>query len=338
MNLLKSKGKFSARKILPLAVLLVAMGFLGIAPQQKETFVLTGSAVIMYIILSLSWTIFSAPTGYVSLATAAFFGLGIYFAAVFSESLPLPVLMLAGGTSAFIVALVMGAITLRLRGVYFTIFTFGLVELLRSFVLWFELQTSGKRGRFVASSSNVTVYYYLLGLLAFVIIVAFVIKRSRFGKALVSIGESEDAAAHIGINTTLVKVIAFAIGSFFMGAVGAAMATRWTYIDPGIAFNSLYSFLPVLMVIFGGMDNLAGPIIGATVFAYLQEFLIVRIPSAYMIGIGLVMVIAILFLPRGLVGLGLDLVHAVQAVFGKKKSPAVAVVTTSEEGGEGSDK
>ena len=320
MKLLKSSGKINLKQIIPVAVLVLAMGFMGGAPQVKDTFVLTGSAVIMYIILALSWTVFSAPTGYVSLATAAFFGLGIYFAAIFSEVLPLPVLMLAGGALAFIVAMLMGAITLRLRGVYFTIFTFGLVELLKSLVLFIELSTTGKRGRMVASSSNMTAYYYLLALLAVVIIVAFIIKRSRFGKALVSIGESEDAAAHIGINTTRTKLLAFAIGSFFMGAVGAVMATRWTYIDPGIAFNSLYSFLPVLMVIFGGMNNLVGPIIGAAVFAYLQELLIVKFPSFYMIGIGLIMIVAILFLPRGLVGLGLDIIRWIKAWIKKKKA------------------
>ena len=320
MKLLKSGGKINLKQIIPVAVLVLAMGFMGGAPQVKDTFVLTGSAVIMYIILALSWTIFSAPTGYVSLATAAFFGLGIYFAAIFSEVLPLPVLMLAGGALAFIVAMLMGAITLRLRGVYFTIFTFGLVELLKSLMLFIELSTTGKRGRMVASSSNMTAYYYLLALLAVVIIVAFIIKRSRFGKALVSIGESEDAAAHIGINTTRTKLLAFAIGSFFMGAVGAVMATRWTYIDPGIAFNSLYSFLPVLMVIFGGMNNLVGPIIGAAVFAYLQELLIVKFPSFYMIGIGLIMIVAILFLPRGLVGLGLDIIRWIKGRINKQKT------------------
>ena len=332
MNIFKIDGKINKRQIAQVALLLAALAFLGGAPQYESNFVLTGSAVVMYIILALSWTIFSAPTGYVSLATAAFFGLGIYFAAVYSEKLPLPVLMLAGGGVAFVVAIIMGAITLRLRGVYFTIFTFGLVEFLKSFVLWVELETTGKRGRFVSSSSNVTVYYYLFGLLVLVIVAAFIIKRSRFGKALVSIGESEDAAAHIGINTTLVKLISFAIGSFFMGAVGAAMATRWTYIDPGIAFNSLYSFLPVLMVIFGGMDNLAGPIIGAAVFAYLQELFLVKFSSYYMIGIGLVMIVAILFLPRGLVGLCADIMHKIS---GRNKTSQAQTITAEDinEGG-----
>lgn len=81
------------------------------------------------------------------------------------------------------------------------------------------------------------------------------------------------------------------------------MATRWTYIDPYIAFNANFSFLPVLMAIFGGMGQLYGPVIGAALFAYLQEKLITRFPEVYMLIFGIVLVAAILYMPRGLVGL-----------------------------------
>ena len=306
MPTLDSSGdRLTARRAITPVVLLVIAAFCFILPLIKDTIVLTGTAVIMYVIMAVSWTIFSGPTGYVSLATAAFFGLGVYASALFSSlRLPLPVLMLMGGAAAFIIAVIMGAITLRLRGVYFTIFTFGLVELLKNLILWIEIRATGRRGRIVPSEKPDVVYYYLLGLTVILIIVAYIIKRSRFGKALVSIGESEDAAAHIGVNTTFVKIIAFAISSFFMGAVGAAMATRWAYIDSYIAFDTLNAFLPVLMVIFGGMKKLAGPVIGAAVFAFLREMLIVNFSSYYLISIGVIMVVAILCMPEGLIGLG----------------------------------
>ena len=102
---------------------------------------------------------------------------------------------------------------------------------------------------------------------------------------------------------TMVKVITFAITAFFMGAAGAIMATRWTYIDPRIAFNPLLSFMPVLMAIFGGMGQLYGPVLGAAVFAYLEEFLITEFPYYYMLLFGFILVVVILFLPNGLVGL-----------------------------------
>jgi branched-chain amino acid transport system permease protein len=101
----------------------------------------------------------------------------------------------------------------------------------------------------------------------------------------------------------MVKVITFAISAFFIGAAGATMATRWTYIDPYIAFNSNFSFVPVLMAIFGGMGQLYGPVIGAIIFAYLQEKLITKFPEVYMLIFGIVLVMAILYLPGGLVGL-----------------------------------
>ena len=88
-----------------------------------------------------------------------------------------------------------------------------------------------------------------------------------------------------------------------MGAAGAIMATRWTYIDPGIAFYPFYSFMPVLMAIFGGMGQLYGPVIGAVIFTYLEEILITRFSYYYMLIFGAILVIAILYLPDGLVGL-----------------------------------
>ena len=311
MKLFELGSKPLAQKIIPPAILLIILAAAIVLPQMRLVSILTGASMLMYIVLSSAWNIFSGPTGYVSLATSAFFGLGVYMSAFFSNVLPLWVLMLLGAAAAFVLAVIVGAITLRLRGVYFTIFTFGLVELLRNVILWFELRNTGRRGRFVAGASVETVYYHLLVLLVILLVVAFIIKKSRFGKALVSIGESEDAAEHVGISTTLVKLTAFAIGSAFVGAVGAAMATRWTYIDPTIAFDILLSFLPVLMVILGGNRTIAGPVIGAAVFVYLQEIL--RATHYYKIFIGAIMIVAILFLREGIVGLLLQALSNIRA-------------------------
>jgi branched-chain amino acid transport system permease protein len=125
---------------------------------------------------------------------------------------------------------------------------------------------------------------------------------------LQSIGDNEEAAAHTGVNVTLVKVTTFAISAFFMGAVGATMATRWTYIDPTIAFNPLLSFMPVLMAIFGGMGQLYGPVIGASFFTLLKQYLTTTLAKQglgelYMLIFGIVLVAAIVFLPKGVVGL-----------------------------------
>ena len=304
LNEYRAKPK---KAIVPIivAVILIFLAFLP-GMTKPYTTIMLGS-VIMYVILALGWNMFSGATGYISLATAAFFGLGVYTSAILGEYMPLPMLMLVGGIAASVLAFLIGVITLRLRGVYFTIFTLGVVKLLEVLILYLEIHLNGTRGRFVVSYSFTEVFYALYILLIVQLIAIIAIRRSRFGKALTCIAEGEDAAQHIGINSTRVKILCFAVSAFAMGAAGAAMATRWSYIDPGIAFNANYSFLPVLMVIFGGAQNLLGPIIGAAVFAYLQELLTTEFPYIYMLAMGIIMILAILFMPRGILGVVDDL-------------------------------
>jgi branched-chain amino acid transport system permease protein len=256
----------------------------------------------MYIVMAVSWTLFSGPTGYISLAPAAFFGVGVYTSALLGFELPLPIVIGIGGLTGFCLALLVGALTLRLRGIYFVMFTFGLVELLLHSVLWWEANITGTIGRVVPSVDNTTVYYFMLIIFTILMFTTYFIRHSKHGLALQSIGEEEQAAAHTGINVTALKVITFAVSAFFMGAAGAVMATRWTYIDPRIAFNPLLSFMPVLMAIFGGMGQLYGPIIGAVIFTYLEEFLITRFPYHYMLIFGITMLVVIRFMPQGVEG------------------------------------
>jgi len=261
------------------------------------------TTVIMYVILTLSWSIFSGPTRYISLASAAFFGVGVYVSATLGQVLALPVVIAVGALVSFMLALFIGLLTLRLRGMYFIIFTFGVSELIRHFLLWWETNFMGTVGRWVVAVDHTTVYYVMLVIFMMALLAAYLIRRSKYGLALRSIGEYEEAAVHIGINVTILKTITFAVSAFFMGAAGAIMATRWTYIDPQIAFNPLFSFMPVLMAIFGGIGQLYGPILGAAIFALLEEVLITEFPYYYMLLFGIILIAVILFLPGGLVGL-----------------------------------
>ena len=260
------------------------------------------TSIFMYIVITVSWAMFSGPTGYISLASAAFFGVGIYTSAILGKTLPLPLIIIIGGLVSFCLGLLVGALTLRLRGVYFIMFTFGLVELLLHFILWWEVNITGTTGRVVPTMSNTKVYYLMLIIFVILMLTAYFISRSRYGLAMQSIGEYEEAAAHTGVNVTGLKITTFAVSAFFMGAAGAIMATRWTYIDPRIAFNPIISFLPVMMAIFGGAGHLYGPVIGAALFTYLEEFLITRFPYYYMLIFGIILVVTILYLPDGLVG------------------------------------
>jgi branched-chain amino acid transport system permease protein len=299
----KSK-KFYITGIITL-VILVGLATLPLFGSLYNVILVT--TLLMYAILTVSWVLFSGLTGYMSLATAAFFGIGIYASALFLPTtgavFPILVVVLIGGLASSIIALGVGALTLRLRGIYFAIFTFGLVVLIMELLNWWEHSVSHRRGRYVMLVDNDYIFYVMLGIFVLVILTFFFIRRSKFGLAMRSIGENEEAAAHMGINVTMVKVITFAISAFFMGATGAIYATKITYVDPYVAFSILYSFLPVLMAIFGGMGNLYGPVIGAVIFAYLQETLQTEFSEAYMLSFGVILVVAILYMPDGLVGL-----------------------------------
>jgi branched-chain amino acid transport system permease protein len=296
---------FTSKKFLvPWSISLILLILLATLPLYGSSYnVILITAIIMYTILTVSWAFFTGPTGYLSLATAAFFGVGIYTTATLGKALPLLAVIAAAGLISFVLALLVGAITLRLRGIYFAIFTFGLVELIKNALLFWEITVTGTRGRFVVLVDNITIYYVIFGIFVILLLTAYLIRRSKFGLAMQSIGENEEAAAHMGVNVTLVKIITFAISAVFMGAAGAIMATRWTYVDPYVAFNLQFSFLPALMAIFGGMGQFYGPIVGAVIFAYLEELLLTKFPYYYMLMFGIILVVVILYLPDGLVGL-----------------------------------
>ena len=300
---------FTTRKVMVPGIisLVIFLGLVGLPVYGSLYNVVLATTILMYAILTVSWALFSGPTGYLSLATAAFFGVGIYASALLlpntGQLLPVLVVVIIGGLAASLVALGVGALTLRLKGIYFAVFTFGLVILVLELGNWWEHSVSHIRGRFVMLVDNNTIFYIMLGIFVVLMLVFFLLRRSKFGLAMLSIGENEEAAAHMGINVTMVKIITFAISAFFMGAAGAIWATKLTYIDPYVAFNILFSFMPVLMAIFGGMGKIYGPLVGAVIFTYLQETLQTEFSDIYMLIFGVVLVLAILYLPDGLVGL-----------------------------------
>ena len=281
--------------VLCILVLAIAPGFL---PEYTLISLIT---ILMYATLTLSWTMFSGPTNYISLATAALFGVGIYTTAVLGRSLPLPVIVLLSGLICFVLAFLIGLLTLRLKGVYFILFTFGVTALIRNVIQWWETHVTLTVGRHVPGFDNEIIYGFILVIFAITLLVSFFLRHSSIGMALQGIGENDEAAEHIGIDVIRIKILIFACSAIFMGATGAVMATRWRYIDPGIAFDPLLSFLPVLMAIFGGTSRLEGPILGATLFTLLREFLLTKYPYLYMLLMGLSLIAVILYLPGGLV-------------------------------------
>ena len=256
------------------------------------------------LILATAWALFSGPTRYVSLATAAFFGIGAYTVAVLGEVLPSPALLLVAAGIGIAVALVVGLSTLRLSGIYFVVFTFGLAELVRQLVTWFEVNVSRSAGRYVfLDVTQVGIFWQLFGLACLVFLVGWVIGRSRLGLALKVIGDDEVAARHCGIDTVRAKLLLFAISAAFMTLAGAIMAPRWTYIDPSIAFNPLISFQALIMALLGGAGRLWGPLLGVLPLTLLFEVLGANFPNAFSILLGLVFMLIVYAIPNGVAGL-----------------------------------
>jgi len=290
-----------SKKWLPslLIVLILAV----IVPVYLPHLIPSLTSILMYIVLSVSWCMFCAPAGYISLASATFFGVGVYTSAVLGASLPMLVVIACGGLISFLVGLVVGFLCLRLRGFYFAIFTLGLSELVRHSVLWWELHITGTVGRWVVPLDNLTVYYSILSIALMTVLVSYLLGRSKFGLILHSIGQSEEGAAHIGINVAAYRTIVFAVSSFFMGMAGAVMAAKWTYIDPRTAFEPFINFTPPLMALFGGVGQIYGPILGASVLTFASDVLFSRLPYHAMLLYGIILIVVVLFLREGLVGL-----------------------------------
>ncbi|MDM0037945.1 branched-chain amino acid ABC transporter permease [Variovorax sp. J22G21] len=259
---------------------------------------------LMYVALATSWSLFCGATRYLSLATSAFFGLGAYTCATLLGVLPWPLVILCGAALASVVAVVMGAAVLHLRGTYFAVLTFGMTELIRHAVTFVEKQVSGTVGRVLTVvPSNETVYLTVLAIAGVSIAAAIAVRRSRFGLALSGIGADEQRAQTLGVDTRRVKIAGFAITAAFAGAVGAAMAVRWTYIDPPAVFSPFIGFQTVLIALIGGAASIGGPIAAAIVFSLLAETLRLQLPYGYMMVLGLLLILCVMYLPDGLASL-----------------------------------
>ena len=262
-----------------------------------------GITIAMFTVLATSWALFSGPTHYISLATAAFFGLGTYTTGLGFETLPFWVLIGLAGIFGAVLAALVGLATLRLSGVYFVIFTLGLAELIRQVITWGQNMT-GQKGLYVLIDfTEANLYQMLVALAAAVFLVGWLIGRSRLGFALRIIGDDETVAAHSGINTAQAKVLLFMVSGAVAAMTGAILAPRYVYIEPSLAFTPLLSFQVVIMALLGGVHRLWGPIVGVIPFTLILETISANFPNQVTLFIGIVFLIIVYFIPRGFAGL-----------------------------------
>jgi branched-chain amino acid transport system permease protein len=274
-------------------------------------------------VLALSWDIL-ARTGQLSLAHAAFYGAGGYTAAILgrlSEGtlwLGIPAAALVGA----LLALALGSATLRLRGIYFAIATLAFSEVLKAVVQ--ELPSAigggpagvnlaplfrphfipGKMQRWeIAFIQNHDYFLLYAGLLILTILISLYVQRSRLHAAFTAVRTNEAVAGVMGVRSTRTKLLAFVLSSLLVGMLGALDAHRIGSVSPDGAFAISTTVFALVTPIFGGLYTTLGPIVGAGVLAGLEEVLKRSLSQGYLIGYGLVLVLAILILPRGIVGL-----------------------------------
>ncbi|MCI5073863.1 branched-chain amino acid ABC transporter permease [Oricola sp.] len=286
-------------------IALLLFGAAALIPLADDGYYLSMAVnIAMYAVLCTAWTLFSGPTHYVSLATAAFFGVGTYSVGLGIDTLPFPLLIAIAAVASSILAGLVGLATLRLSGVYFVIFTLGLAELVRQVVTWLQVNFVGSVGLYVFTDlTEAHIFWMLLALAALVYVTGWLVNRSRLGFAMRIIGNDETVARHVGIDVARSKVILFMISGAFIGITGAILAPRFAYVEPPSAFNPVISFQVVIMALLGGTGRLWAPLLGVIPFTILFDQISANFPNYTSLLIGIAFMAIVYYLPRGVIGL-----------------------------------
>ncbi|MGV2863319.1 branched-chain amino acid ABC transporter permease [Achromobacter sp. ESBL13] len=318
---------------------LCAIALFGLALAALATFAQSG-VLLTFVMMSLyaallsqAWNILGGYGGQLSFGHALFFGVGAYAQALgqlnfgINPWLALPVAIALGA----LVGMAVGGLTFRygLKGSYFALVTLAFAEVFRILALSASF-TGGGVGLMVPlqeGAANMQFasrrgYIYLL--LAFVMLALLVtawLRHSRFGAYLQAVRDNEDAARAIGVNPLRVKLGGIALSAAFMSAAGAFYVQVFQYIDPGIAFGSAVSVEALVGAIVGGMGTLWGPVLGAVALhglADLTRNLFGELPGISMVIYGVVLILIVMFLPRGISGSG----QSLGRLFGKERARA----------------
>lgn len=260
---------------------------------------------LLYVILAVSFDIMRGNTGYVNLAHTPVFGWSAYFFAILTKNGYDAVLSMAAA-ALFSLALAMGvgASFFRTRGAYYTIITLGFSLLSYSLAYSMDWVTGGWQGISVAfGEMHLTAFYGLFTIAAAAVVSSYLISRSRFGLALKTMRESEDAAEMLGLNTYTLKLRALAISSVFPALTGPLYVLYNSYVNPDTVFGLKNIFAPATMALFGGSGTVIGPLVGAVIITTAFEILFTTQLPIRLTVIGAILLAVGLFMPRGLVGL-----------------------------------
>jgi branched-chain amino acid transport system permease protein len=271
--------------------------------------------MLMSVALASSLNILLGYTGYVSFGHIVFFGLGGYtgFYLLATYRVSLYPAMVAGGLVAGALALVLGEAILHLRGAYFALATIGVNEAARAFVNNFEpfggpvgmslnFQTYQDYGG--AEQALWTTYILMVVLTLVVIVVSYLVRRSKFGLGLMAIRENQDAAEVMGVVAPGAKTWAYVLSAIFPGIAGVLFFFKNGNVEPGDAFRLHLSIETLVMVMLGGQGTVLGPVLGALGYQWLRGALLVSpvFRNIQLAVAGSVLLVIVLFVPAGVVG------------------------------------
>jgi branched-chain amino acid transport system permease protein len=295
------------RRFGAVAIVAIALALLAFVPWVASPSIIQfGISTLLMATLAQSWNIIGGYTGYASFGNSVFYGLGSYGVAIamVQWNLPFGVGLALGAVLALVFAVLLGLPVLRLRGHYFAICTLALAEVMTAIVS--NLEIAGRNTGLVLPllRGDALFYELSLGLLGLTTLAVIYIARSRFGFGLIAIRENEEAAAVMGVDTTRYKVAAFAISGFFTSLAGGIHAYWITFLDPVSAFDITLNVKMIIMAVFGGPGSIFGPVVGAFLLSAISEVLATKISTLASLFFGFVIVVAVVFMPRGLADFG----------------------------------
>lgn len=302
--------KPTARQRVSLVV--IVMGFLIVGPLGMNNYwvdVLTLAAI--YIVLALGLNVVVGMAGLLDLGYISFYAIGAYSYALLSTQLGLSfwAALPLGGLTATAFGVALGVITLRLRGDYLAIVTLGFIQIVHLVLNNWDRVTNGPNGilnigrpalgSFVFSRP-IHFYYLILSIVLLTILAVNRLSRSRIGRAWIAIREDEVAAQAMGVDTTRLKILAFALGAFWAGIAGVFFAGKFAFVSPE-SFTFFESVIVLSMVVLGGMGSIPGVVLGALIVVILPEVLR-EFASYRMLVFGAALVLMMIFRPQGLIG------------------------------------
>ncbi|MGN6585229.1 MAG: branched-chain amino acid ABC transporter permease [Rhizobiaceae bacterium] len=290
-------------KALWLILILLALVALAALPWYGSDVVIQfGISTLLLAVLAQGWNIIGGYTGYASFGNSVFYGLGAYGVAIamVQWNLPFGFGMAFGVVLAVVFAFLLGIPVLRLKGHYFAIATLALAQVMAAIVS--NIPLAGQNiGLVLPPLNNDRLFYELsLGLLVLATLTVFWLTRSKFGFGLIAIRENEEGAAVMGVNTTLYKVLAFALSGIFTALAGGIHAYWITFLDPESAFDISLNVKMIIMAVFGGPGTVLGPVVGAFVLSAISEVLSSEVTSIAGLFFGVVVVAAVVLMPRGI--------------------------------------